>query len=610
MYKKYGFTLLEVLIVVVILILLSIIVLTILNPVEYLKKSRDSRRFEDLAKLSKSIIWFQADTQSKEFMGSSSVIYTSLPDNNQNCQSWNLPTPTSGWSYNCVPFNNLYNTDGTGWIPINFNKLSFGRVLNKLPVDPLNNSTAYYTYVYDSLTNNFEINAILESSKNNINLVNDGGDNNNIYEVGTRLTLSPVDIGGTQNTQINSILKIIGSTSSDEIAYDFVNTSDNGFIIVGQMSSGPFGNSDIILVKLNSSFNIVWKKILGTSSSEYAKSIIKNNNNNYFVLVPGVGSGINIFEINEDGQILQSKKINVASGGLMCKSIIMSSDYKYVLACNDGSDIYILKLNYDLSLNWGKMINSGFNELGFDVKEKSNGNLIIVGNQTNINTYISLVEFTSAGNLVKNAVFTFYAGGSNYSAYPNSLIILDDNSIIIGGQIYINSAASFYSFILKIDSNMNSVLWNKIFNASNLEDIKYLHKTGSNYLAIGTTKYSGNNKILIMKLDSSGNVLDSKMIGSLSNNYGYAIKEINNFYYFVGRFYYNTNLDFIFGKINTNLNINSCSILNNVTVPFTNYSLNSASGPGIYNLSSLSVNDFSYSSNSSFDLLDNNQCQD
>lgn len=98
-------------------------------------------------------------------MGSSSIIYTSLPDNNQNCQSWDLPIPTSGWSYNCVPANNLQKIDGTGWIPINFKNLSFGQTLSKLPIDPLNNSTAYYTYIYDSTTNHFELNSILESFK-------------------------------------------------------------------------------------------------------------------------------------------------------------------------------------------------------------------------------------------------------------------------------------------------------------------------------------------------------------------------------------------------------------------------------------------------------------
>lgn len=170
---------------------------------------------------------------------------------------------------------------------------------------------------------------------------------------------------------------------------------------------------------------------MGTLSSEYAKSIIKNSNNNYFILIPGGGNGSIIIEINEGGEILNSKIINLTGGGLYCRSIIMSSDYKYVLVCNDNSNIYLIKLNYDLSLNWGRFLTSGFNMSGFDVKERQNGNLVIVGTQTNINTYLVLGEFNSLGGFIKSVVFSIYAGGSNYSATPNSVIILDDNPIII-----------------------------------------------------------------------------------------------------------------------------------------------------------------------------------
>lgn len=111
-----------------------------------------------------------------------------------------------------------------------------------------------------------------------------------------------------------------------------------------------------------------------------------------------------------------------------------------------------------------------------------------------------------------------------------------------------------------------------------------------------------------MKLDSDGNILSSKKIGSSNNDYGMAIKQINDFYYFTGKFY-NSSLDIIFSKINSDLNINSCSILNSNFPLFTNYSFSNGSGPSSYVFSSLSINNFSYSETSNFNLLDNNQCQ-
>lgn len=71
--------------------------------------------------------------------------------------------------------------------------------------------------------------------------------------------MSPVGIGNqipSQN-QINSIVKLVGASSTSDIGYDLVNTTDNGFIIVGQINTGPFGSSDILLVKLDNNFNIL-----------------------------------------------------------------------------------------------------------------------------------------------------------------------------------------------------------------------------------------------------------------------------------------------------------------------------------------------------------------
>ncbi|MCX7589392.1 MAG: prepilin-type N-terminal cleavage/methylation domain-containing protein [Patescibacteria group bacterium] len=614
-FNNKGFTLIEILITITIIAILIIAVLIILNPLEYLKQVRDEQRLEDLTKLNKSILWFQADTQSKEFMGSSSVIYTSLPDNNSNCQSWNLPAPTSGWFYNCVSALNLQKIDGTGWLPINFKKMSFGQILNKLPIDPLNNSTAYYTYVYDPATNNFELNSILESNKMKQLLENDSGDNNLVYEIGSKLNLSPIGIGNsTSSQQINGIFKLIGSNSVSETGYDFEPSSDNGFIIVGEINPGPFGSSDILLVKLNNNFNIIWKKTLGTANSEYAAKIIKNNNK-YFILVPGGGLGSYIVEIDENGNILQSKIID-SGGGLYCRGITKSSDNNYILACNanpgsGNEDIYIIKIDSNLNIIWAKSFGSSNNDYGFDVKEKPNGNYVIVGYQLTTISYLMLGEFDSNGNYIRSTSISIYNNPNYYNIGPNSLVVLNDGSIMIAGMISYSS--NYYGFITKINSNMTSILWNKVINASSNEYINDLYQTSNNqYILIGRTRHNNSYYgILVMKIDTNGNILLAKKIDSgysNSNTIGLKIKEINNNYYFVGKFYIG-NIDLIFGKTDSNFNINSCSfIIDASTISNTSYILSAGSSFTSYTRT-ISTSTASFSFDSNINLTENIVCQ-
>jgi prepilin-type N-terminal cleavage/methylation domain-containing protein len=193
---RHAFTLVEVLIVVGIIAVLSTVVLLTLNPLDFLKQGRDSTRLNDLSNLVRTLNYIQAESP-QTFFGNPKTIYISRPDPNltgdatSTCPNMNLPPIPSDWSYYCVSQENLSRIDGKGWIPIDFSKQAIFR-LSKLPVDPKNDENYYYTYVYDPNTQSFEIDTTLESEKQKHLLSEDNGDNNNLYELGTNLTLYPI----------------------------------------------------------------------------------------------------------------------------------------------------------------------------------------------------------------------------------------------------------------------------------------------------------------------------------------------------------------------------------------------------------------------------------
>jgi len=101
-----SFTLVELLIVIGILAILTVAVIVVLNPVEYLKQARDSKRIQDLSSLNKALSTLEAVDPTINF-GTASTVYVSVPDTDSGCANLGLPNLPSGWSYACVTSANL-----------------------------------------------------------------------------------------------------------------------------------------------------------------------------------------------------------------------------------------------------------------------------------------------------------------------------------------------------------------------------------------------------------------------------------------------------------------------------------------------------------------------
>jgi len=198
-HRRASFTLIELLVVLAIVAILSVVVIMTLNPSELLKQARDSNRLSDLSTLNTALAAYSAD-MSQGFMGTSSIVYVSIPDTSPTCDNLGLPILPTGWSYNCVTEANLKKSDGRGWMPVNFSQISFGSPLSSLPVDPVNTTSSgnYYTYVTD--TSKYNLALSVESQKyglgGSLDVVSkDGGTYAGLYEKGTSLSLVPIDYG-------------------------------------------------------------------------------------------------------------------------------------------------------------------------------------------------------------------------------------------------------------------------------------------------------------------------------------------------------------------------------------------------------------------------------
>jgi prepilin-type N-terminal cleavage/methylation domain-containing protein len=226
--KNKGFTLIELLIAIALIAILETAVILVFNPVELLKKARDGIRLSNLKNINTVLALAQFDNVS---MGSSSVVYVSLPSDNSDCSDLSLPRPLpDGWSYYCSNSTNYQKPDGTGWIPIDFSSLSAFKIpISILPTDPINSAAdgLYFTYTIGSSATPWELTDPLESSSYQTNYAaNDSGTSPTVYETGKNIKITPQNVVDRDQEEVPPTL------------------CGNNFIDSGEECDGTAGLSD------------------------------------------------------------------------------------------------------------------------------------------------------------------------------------------------------------------------------------------------------------------------------------------------------------------------------------------------------------------------------
>ena len=478
MNKYKSFTFLEVLITLTILSIISLLVVGLLKPQETFKVARDAKRVLTLNQIEKTLILYLKENPRLN-LGSSTIIYISLPDNSASCTSWKdkLPPLPSGYEYRCSA--NPQNIDGTGWIPIDFTKSSITNI-SSLPLDPINNPPYYFTYVADNNKKSFEITAYLESDKNkgeNSVSANDNGTNINLYEAGNDKKLNPSDyeIARTGGAALPGGSLLWYATSGNCTAYS-VALDSTGIYVVGY-DYAP-GNAQWRIEKRNlNDGSLIWSVTSNPSSgSDIARSVAVDSTGIYVVgydQIPGNWQW-RIEKRNKDnGNLIWVATSNPSNGWEAAVSIAV-----------DSGAVYIGGYEYNPS--------SGNIGWRIEKRNKDNGNLIWVA--------------TSILN---------YEGGAPFGIW------LDEEYLYIAG--YDTEANNSQWRIEKRNKNNGNLIWVVNSNPTTQEGV-------DEYYDVAYSIVGSDNSLYIVGHDRSSDISSSKQwrIEKRSKDNGNLIWVINS----------------------------------------------------------------------------------
>lgn len=198
----------------------------------------------------------------------------------------------------------------------------------------------------------------------------------------------------------------LGGSGEDE-AYYVQQTSDGGFVVVGESEStdgdvtGNHGEGDFWVVKLNASGYVIWQKSYGGSSVDYARSVKQTATDE--LIIAGWSSSNNgdvtgnkgdtdywVIKLDANGEMIWQKCYGgsdydfayavdpTADGGFIVTGYTHSSDGD-VTGHHGSTDYWLVKLDSDGNLQWQKTLGGSQYDQSYSVKQTLDGGYIIAG---------------------------------------------------------------------------------------------------------------------------------------------------------------------------------------------------------------------------------------
>ena len=226
-------------------------------------------------------------------------------------------------------------------------------------------------------------------------------------------------------------------------------TSDGGFIITGWTDSNTtYYYSDVWLIKTNQNGEEIWNKTYGGSDDDSGRCVLQTSDGGYIIVGQtdsyGPGPrGVLMIKTNSTGGLEWNKTygglgedigwrvLQTSDGGY----IILSSTESYGFGHEESSDVWLIKTDQNGNHQWNKTYGTTEDESGYGIAQTSNNGYIITG-RTYFNRLISksdifLIKTDQNGNEIWNTAL----GGSE-NDYGGCVEQTTDGGYIIIGTTF------------------------------------------------------------------------------------------------------------------------------------------------------------------------------
>lgn len=341
---------------------------------------------------------------------------------------------------------------------------------------------------------------------------NDGG-----YVVVGAKSMSLFDIHGNRDMwlmkfdETGSIVwdKTYGGLDND-VGSSVQQTLDGGYIITGYTESYSEGKKDVWLVKTDENGDKLWEKTFGYSNFDSGSMVRQTSDGGYIVVgdVNTSGGGLGyvlLIKVDTDGEFLWVRSYG-EKGHNYADEILQTQDEGYIIIGSswvrdetDTYDIWLIKVDKYGDVMWDNKFYRSDSDHGWSIDQTDDGGYIIVGETDHASDEdkVWLLKTDENGNMIWDKIFE----GRGFSVKQT----LDGGYIIAGATMNPTITDFSNGLLIKTDSN-GELEWRKTYGGRKPDFLFSVQQTTDNgYIITGDTNTWFDSDLWLIKTDSEGN---------------------------------------------------------------------------------------------------------
>ena len=303
-------------------------------------------------------------------------------------------------------------------------------------------------------------------------------------------------------------------------------TSDGGYILVGQTNSFGASGFDGWILKTDENGNVLWNFTYGGPLDETFKSVYETSDHGFLIAgtTDSYGKGDSDFwivKVDSNGTAQFNKTIGT-SGNDNLAQMIRTSDGNFAItgryhnaSKSYTADVWLIKVNETGDAVWNHTYGGERYDVPYTVTELSTGGYAIATWTGNTPTDpdqgdVMVIKVNENGIQEWNSTYGIVGG----TDIPARIVETSDGGVLFTAFSRYANALQEQIAVVKLNAT-GSIIWNKDFGGSDHDWGNPLLKVNGGYFVLGHTfSYGpGNGDNILIKIDEDGNQIFNQTNG-------------------------------------------------------------------------------------------------